>query len=186
MPRKIAVLGFVALLCAGQASAFPISIPGLKPKPKPAPAADAPTTPGAPPPTGVYIVEVGGTAIYFVDAATIAPNGSGRMTANVYVLNRTGEHRLDADDFDCQGHAVRKTGGTDFTLTSNRADVTMVKGIPWTKDHTDPDHSVIRIVEDFVCLWPAAAAHHVLVSDLPDDEHARMLKLATSAPEFFR
>jgi hypothetical protein len=48
-------------------------------------------------------------------------------------------------------------------------------------DHPDPDGTIIRVLESFVCRWPSTAGGGTLVPGLPDDEHARLLKLALSA-----
>jgi hypothetical protein len=184
MSRTAVVSGAALLLFAGAAAAFPISIPGLtKPKPAASPAASAPTTA---PPAGLYFISQSNTTIYIIDAATIASTEAGRRTANVYVLERTGAHRRDTDDFDCKRHVVRKTSGLNFTLSADAADVQVLKAEPWKLDHADPDGSVIRHAEDFVCRWPSSAGREVLLSDIPDDEHARMVNLGTSAQRLLK
>ncbi|HWE47396.1 MAG TPA: hypothetical protein VG407_15340 [Caulobacteraceae bacterium] len=181
------VVGAAALLFASQAAAFP-SFPGFKPKPKSAVAGATATPakdPGAPV-AGVYFVSQTEMMIYVVDASTIATGEADRRTANVYVLQRNGAHRRDNDDFDCKAHMVRKTGGFDFSLTADGAEVKVVKSAPWKADHIDPAGSIIRETEDFVCRWPASAGKEVLLSGMPEDEHARMIKLGAQAHDIFK
>ncbi len=174
---------FAMTLTAGAAAAFP-SLPHFgKPKTKPtdtAAPAPAPTAAASP---GVYFIAQVDTALYLVDATTVADGAEGRRTANIYVLERSGLHRRDTDDFDCRGHQMHKTSGFNFKLNDQGTDVTVYKTPGVAQDHGDPQHSVIRGAEDFVCQWPNFTSPPTRLSDIPDDEHARMVKLGQSAQE---
>jgi hypothetical protein len=168
-----------ALLFAGTALAGPfgVRIPGLEPAPP------KPEKPAPPPAGGVYFIQETPTAVYLVDSTTIATSANGRRSADVYVLDHLGANRRDADDFDCTNHRVKKTGGFEFKLNADDSDVIITKSPGWTDEHYDPDGTVIRVTEEFVCYWPRSAVAQVLVTGMPDDEHDRMLKLGKSAKE---
>ncbi|HEY3813041.1 MAG TPA: hypothetical protein VGL66_07425 [Caulobacteraceae bacterium] len=185
--RTVIALAVAALLPAGGAAAWPsLPIPGLKHK-DPASATPTPAAPATYDP-GVYRIYQSDTDVYLVDTTTIGDIVAGRRQADVYVLDSAGANHRDLDDFDCARHTLRRTGGSNFQLSAKGDDVAVVKAAPWMADHVDPDRSVIRLVEDFVCRWPKPDATKALVriSDVPDDEHARLILFAQSAPEFFR
>jgi hypothetical protein len=169
-----------AALIAGAAAAFP-SLPhfGGKPKPAPAPAAADAAKPAAAP--GIYYMARVDTALYLVDAASIADGADGRRTASIFVLEHSGLNRRDVEDFDCRGHRMHKVSGVNFKLTADGADVTVYKTLGWKEDHADPERSLIRLTEDFVCAWPNVTTAQPRLSDIPEEEHARLVKLGQSA-----
>jgi hypothetical protein len=166
-----------AAFAAGAVQAFPISLPGFKPKPK----AEAQGPKSVP--EGLYYLYQGDREIDLVDSASIGETPSGRRRADVYVLGPNGGGHRDTDDFDCQAHAFRKVVGDSFVLADDGAAVTEKPTPGFTKDYPDPNGSLIRRLEVFVCNWPASGEGQTVVSGIPDDPHERLKALSVQAKD---
>jgi hypothetical protein len=134
---------------------------------------------------GIYTAAVGeDNTMFLVDTASIGPAPGGRLQANVYQLDHLGlDDGRYTDSFDCAKHREQTLSGVEFVVADDDSDVRSGTATNLDADDDDKDGSVMRVLEDFVCGWPASVAGRTPIPNVPADEHVRMLLLGVAAKQ---